>query len=169
MKKHKNKIIIGIVIVLVAALAGYMYYDEKQKQAIYDSINLTLNEVLIEKGIEYGSDTTTNDLIAEIDGEIESQTELDTSVIGTQTLEFVITKQNQSKTLSYDVEIKDTIIPAITLTKENVTLEYGENFDATDYIESILDPVDGELSYSETEIEGGYYTYESDVNTKKSW
>ncbi|MCD7808086.1 MAG: N-acetylmuramoyl-L-alanine amidase [Erysipelotrichaceae bacterium] len=168
MKKYRNIIIIGIVIVLIAALAGYMYYDEKQKQAIYDSINITLNDVLIEEGIEYGSDTTTDDLIVEVEGEIESQSELDTSIIGVQTLEFVVTKQNQSKTLTYDVEIKDTIIPVITLIKENVTLEYGDDFDASDYIESIQDPVDGDLAYSEEEIEGGYYTYESDVNTKKA-
>lgn len=168
MKKYKNKIIIGIVIVLVAAIAGYMYYDEKQKQEIYDSINLTLNEVLIEEGIEYGSDTTTDDLISEVSGEIESQSELDTSIIGTQTLEFVVTKQNVSKTITYDVEIKDTLIPAITLTQENVTITYGDDFDATDYIESVQDPIDGDLTYSEEEIEGGYYTYENDVNTNEA-
>ncbi|MCD7839836.1 MAG: N-acetylmuramoyl-L-alanine amidase [Erysipelotrichaceae bacterium] len=168
MKKHKKKIFISIAIVLVVALAGYMYYDNQQKQAIYDSIDLTLNEVLIEEGIEYGSDTTTDDLINEISGEMESQSELDTSIIGIQTLEFVVTKQNVSKTITYDIEIKDTLIPAITLTKENVTLAYGDDFDATDYIESIKDPVDGELPYSETEIEGGYYTYENNVNVNEA-
>ncbi len=164
MNKYRNKIIIGLVIVLVAALAGYMYYDNQQKQAIYDSIDLTLNEDVI----EYGSDITTDDLISEVSGEIESQSELDTSIIGLQTLEFVVTKQNQSKTFTFDVEIKDTIEPIITLTKESVTLEYGDDFDASDYIESIQDPVDGDLAYSEEEIEGGYYTYSSDVDSKKA-
>jgi len=168
MKKYKKKIIMGVVLVLVVALAGYMYYDNQQKQSVYNSIDLVLDETLIEEGIEYGSDTTTNDLIVEVDGEIKSQSELDTSIIGTQTLEFVVTKQNVSKTMTYNEEIKDTMVPVITLTQENVTLEYGDDFDATDYIESIKDPVDGDLSYSNEEITSGYYTYESNVNVDEA-
>ena len=63
----------------------------------------------------------------------------------------------KSEQLKVTVMVRDTIAPQITLKEEMVKINWGEKYDAASNIDSVIDPIDGELGYS---IEG-----EIDVKT----
>ena len=67
------------------------------------------------------------------------------------------------------LEVKDTKKPVIKLKKEKVEITAGDKFDAASNIESVKDPVDGDLKKSEDKklIKNGYII-SSDVNAKKA-
>ena len=67
------------------------------------------------------------------------------------------------------LEVKDTKKPVIKLKKEKVEITAGDKFDATSNIESVKDPVDGDLKKSkDTKLTKNGYLITSDVNAKKA-
>ena len=67
------------------------------------------------------------------------------------------------------LEVKDTKKPEIKLKKEKVEITAGDKFDAASNIESVKDPVDGELKKSEDKkLTKNGYIITSDVNAKKA-
>ena len=67
------------------------------------------------------------------------------------------------------LEVKDTKKPVIKLKKEKVEITAGDKFDATSNIESVKDPVDGDIKKSEDKklIKNGYII-SSDVIAKNA-
>ena len=167
--RKKVIIILSIIIVIALCVGGYFYLDHQHKQEIIDSIQLEFRNMQV---IEYGQEVKAEDFILKCDNEYEYTKTVDTKQVGKQTIEFTVTKEGYTKTFTYECEVKDTKAPTITLTKEKDTLSFKASFDATKYVKSIKDPVDGDLTYKkESDVKEGdtnYYTYHSDVNTKKA-
>ncbi len=158
----------AIIIISAAAMGGYIWYQNDQRQKILDSIQLTFTDQTV---VEYGSDIKAEDFVDQQSGRLMAPT-LDTMSLGQQTLEYKVTKGDLSKTFKHMIEVKDTKLPEIQLSKDSVSIEYGDSFDVKSYIQSVKDPVDGPLTYvSKDKIKDkqtGYYTYENNVNTKKA-
>lgn len=67
-----------------------------------------------------------------------------------------------------NINVKDTKFPAIKLKKDSITLTEGDKFDALANIESVSDPVDGELKQVKDSTKEFGYTIKSDVNNNKA-
>lgn len=158
----------AIIIISAAAMGGYIWYQNDQRQKILDSIQLTFTDQTV---VEYGSDIKAEDFVDQQSGRLMAPT-LDTMSLGQQTLEYKVTKGDLSKTFEHVIEVRDTQLPEIQLSKDSVNIEYGDAFDVKSYIQSVKDSVDGPLTYvSKDKVKDkqtGYYTYENNVNTKKA-
>ena len=76
---------------------------------------------------------------------------------------------DKTKEETIKVSVKDTKKPVIKLKKEKVEITAGDKFDATSNIESVKDPVDGDLKKSEDKkLTKNGYLITSDVNAKKA-
>ena len=167
-KKKWIIVALAIIIIVAGAMGGYIWYQNDQRQKILDSIQLTFTDQTV---VEYGSDIKAEDFVDQQSGRLMAPT-LDTMSLGQQTLEYKVTKGDLSKTFEHVIEVKDTKLPEIQLSKDSVNIEYGDAFDVKSYIQSVKDSVDGPLTYvSKDKVKDkqtGYYTYENNVNTKKA-
>ncbi len=76
---------------------------------------------------------------------------------------------DKTKEETIKVSVKDTKKPVIKLKKEKVEITAGDKFDAASNIESVKDPVDGDLKKSEDKkLTKNGYLITSDVNVKKA-
>jgi len=151
----------GKIAFLAASLSvvGICTYNILQNNMIYENMNISFTS---NKEVEYGTDNfDPRKLISEIsDGALTSYTKaVDTSKVGTQKLTFEVTKDNIVKKFSVLLKIKDTNAPVITLKEKEVNVFAGDGYDLNSNIEKIMDVVDGDINYSDTELEeGAYYT-----------
>lgn len=163
----KKKIIVVIIAVLIIGIGGYVFWNQQQQKEIFNSIAMSFTAV---DYIEYGSDIKAEDFVESVSGEV-SYPSFDSQKIGKQKLTYIVTKEGMTKKFNIEIEVKDTQSPQITLKEENVVLNYGQSFDVKDYIESVRDPVDGDLQYiklSDVKDQNNYYTFESQVDTKQA-
>lgn len=152
-------VLLGVAIVI----GGYLIYDQTKFKT--DDIVLEFNNI---KEVEYGQSIDPLSLIKTCSGEVTYQEALNTNQIGKQKIIFVVKEKGLTKEFSYEIEVKDTKAPEIILTKEKDTLTYGSSFDPQKYIQSVKDPIDGDIQYKKDvkDNDVNYYTYQSDVNTK---
>ena len=76
---------------------------------------------------------------------------------------------DKTKEETIKVTVKDTEKPVIKLKKEKVEITAGDKFDVASNIESVKDPVDGDIKKSEdTKLTKSGYIITSDVNAKKA-
>ena len=76
---------------------------------------------------------------------------------------------DKTKEETIKVSVKDTKKPVIKLKKEKVEITAGDKFDAASNIESVKDPVDGDLKKSEDKkLTKNGYIITSNVNAKKA-
>ena len=162
--KKKIILICSLIGIVIIGVMGYNAYKQYTKQKILDSIQVTFID---ESSIEYGSDFQGENYIQDISGTLKTLSALDTHKIGKQEVTYVVTKENLEKEFAKEFEVVDTQKPQITLSKENVTLDYGSQIDIASYIQSIKDPVDGDIPYSKDKKDINYYTYTNDIDTKK--
>ncbi len=121
--------------------------------------------VVVEYGGELKAETLTDEQVAlkEVKG-------FDSKKIGEQqvTAVFVNEKDKEIET-EIQLEVKDTKKPLIKLKKEKLEITAGDKFDAASNIESVKDPVDGDLKKSEDKkMTKNGYIITSDVNAKKA-
>lgn len=168
MFKNKKIIIrvVCILLLIIGCIGGYVFYKNEQKRELYDSITL---EFQPQQVFEYGSQVDSQALIKNISGQVTLPM-IDTKQVGKQKIIYKVTKEDMSKDFEYEIEIKDTKKPIITLIKDKETLELDAKVDIKDYIKSVKDPVDGQLTYKKApqKDDVGYYTYENNINTKKA-
>ena len=88
---------------------------------------------------------------------------------GEQEITVVFSDSEKTKEETIKVSVKDTKKPVIKLKKEKLEITAGDKFDAASNIESVKDPVDGDLKKSEDKklTKNGYIII-SDVNAKKA-
>lgn len=162
------KKILIIIVSLFIILGGYTYYQKQQEKKLYNSITM---EFQLNQPIEYGSEVDAKAFVKSVSGTLTVPT-INTKIIGKQTLQYQVTKEDITRTFEYEIEVKDTQKPVITLTKENVTLKVDDSFNVDQYIKSVKDPIDGDFVYKKQseikENDSSYYTYASNVNTKKT-
>lgn len=158
MKRKLNRKRLGMLIAvigfLIVGIAGLWWYMHKDHEAL-DAMKI---EFLSEKAeIEYGAEFDANQLIKSVKGELKTVPAIDTKKLGKQEITFIITKDGIDKKIPYTVEVKDHQAPVIVLKAEQLELSINEAFQLDDYITSVKDIVDGELTKSDEETKGGYW------------
>ena len=86
---------------------------------------------------------------------------LDLSRTGEAKVAYTITKGHSTHKADVTFTIRDTKAPTIALTSDEATIEEGGSFDLNDYLTSVADPVDGELSHVDSAPDDngeGWYT-----------
>lgn len=151
--KRKTICIIGTCIVVMIAIMGYFYYQNGQKQKTLESMKITFNEIT---EIEYGTKNydVEKELVKEVkNAKIKNIPEIDTMKIGEQTLNFILVKDNLEKDVEYTINIKDTKTPEIKLKNNSIEITVNDKFDIKSNIESVKDPIDGDISYNKDALE----------------
>jgi hypothetical protein len=94
----------------------------------------------------------------------------DAKKTGEQEITVIFTNADEkTKEETLKVTVKDTKKPVIKLKKEKVEITAGDKFDAASNIESVKDPVDGDIKKSEDKkLTKNGYIITSDVNIKKA-
>lgn len=169
-KKQKNKkLIYGIIAaiaVIVICIGAYAYSEKQRKQELLDSIQITFVDELT---IEYGTkDFDFNKLIKEKTDEVILPKQIDTMKIGEVEVIYKVEKEGVSKEFPIKINVTDTKAPEIKIKKDIVTIEYGKEYDIKSNIESVKDPVDGDVPYKEKAGDYNYYTVEGTVDTAKA-
>ena len=119
--------------------------------------------------IEYGAELKAEDLTDE-KVTLKEVKSFDAKKIGEQKVTAVFVNE-KDKEIEEEItlEVKDTKKPVIKLKKEKVEITAGDKFDAASNIESVKDPVDGDLKKSEDKnLTKNGYIITSDVNAKKA-
>lgn len=166
MKKKKYLLMtVIIMLIIIAGIGSYVIWNKQKKDKIASDMKIVFQKDL--QTIEYGAKTDSKTFVKSAVGKITSFPEINTSIIGKQTITYKLVFKGIEKDIPYEVEVKDTKYPIIELKKDAVTLSYGKEFHAEDNINKIYDPVDGKLKFSKIEKKGFYWT-EGKVNTKKA-
>ena len=94
----------------------------------------------------------------------------DAKKTGEQEITVIFTNEDEkTKEETIKVSVKDTKKPVIKLKKEKVEITAGDKFNAASNIESVKDPVDGDIKKSEDKkLTKNGYLITSDVNAKKA-
>ncbi len=94
----------------------------------------------------------------------------DAKKTGEQEITVIFTNADEkTKEETLKVTVKDTKKPVIKLKKEKLEITAGDKFDAASNIESVKDPVDGDIKKSkDTKLTKNGYLITSDVNAKKA-
>ncbi len=123
-------------------------YDQNRRKEIYESINLLFKDNTI---LEYGTETYNPiNFIKKASGNVSViSTKVDLNQVGKGKITYEVEKENITKTFTVDVEIQDTQLPEIKIKKEEISLYVGDSYDLKENIESVVDPVDGEIPFIE--------------------
>ena len=94
--------------------------------------------------------------------------DFDSKKLGEQEITVVFVAEDKTQEEKVKVNVKDTKAPEIKLKKEKVEITEGDKFDPASNIESIKDPVDGDIKKSDDKkITKNGYIITSDVDAKK--
>ena len=119
--------------------------------------------------IEYGAELKAEDLTDE-KVTLKEVKSFDAKKAGEQKVTAIfVNEKDKEIEAEITLEVKDTKKPVIKLKKEKVEITAGDKFDAASNIESVEDPVDGDLEKSEDKkLTKNGYLITSDVNAKKA-
>lgn len=118
--------------------------------------------------IEYGSELKIEDLTDQKDLKIKEIKDFDSKKTGEQKVNVVFSDSDKEVTKEITLTVKDTKAPEIKLKKDKLEITEGDKFDPASNIESIKDPVDGDIKKSDDKkITKNGYIITSEVDTKK--
>ena len=119
--------------------------------------------------IEYGAELKAEDLTDE-KVTLKEVKVFDAKKNGEQKVTAIfVNEKDKEIEAEITLEVKDTKKPVIKLKKEKVEITAGDKFDAASNIESVKDPVDGDIKKSEDKkLTKNGYLITSDVNAKKA-
>ena len=119
--------------------------------------------------IEYGAELKAEDLTDE-KVTLKEVKSFDAKKAGEQKVTAIfVNEKDKEIEAEITLEVKDTKKPVIKLKKEKVEITAGDKLDAASNIESVKDPVDGDLKKSEDKkLTKNGYLITSDVNVKKA-
>ena len=95
---------------------------------------------------------------------------IDLTKLGEQTVTYTLTKGTATKQASVTFKVRDTKGPAVKLKADEVSIVVGDAFDPYGNVESVADPVDGELARVDSEPAEngeGWYTVTGDFDAGK--
>ena len=118
--------------------------------------------------IEYGSDLKVEDLTDQEDIQLKEIKEYDNKKLGEQKLTVIFIDVDEKEIeQEITITVKDTQAPEIIFKSETVEITLGDEIDTASNIESVKDPVDGDIKKSEdhTITEDGYFIT-SDIKTE---
>lgn len=131
---------------------------------IYQSINVFVEDTAI---IEYGSSNDdVEQFFDKVQGDVVSiKNKVDVHSLGTQEVVVVVAKGAVIKEIPIEIEVRDTVAPIISLVSDTLTVKQGNDLNLLSNVISVIDNVDGEISYVDEALENGaYYTIVSDFN-----
>ena len=126
---------------------------------------------LKENVIEYGSDPSKIEWekLSETNGNKITVKEFDTKKVGQTDIVFTVCLDDTCKEFTEQVEIKDTKNPVIKFKKEKIEITEGDKLDPVSNIESVKDPIDGDIKKSDDkELTKDGYIITSDVKADKA-
>ena len=128
-----NKLLIVVVLSVILCACG--------------GTKVTLKEKI---EAEYGTELKVEDLTDQKGIKLKETKNYDAKKVGQQTITVIFTDEDE-KEIEQEVtlEIKDTKAPEIKLKKEKVEITEGDKFDPASNIESVKDPVDGDIKKSD--------------------
>ena len=153
--------IVGVILIFLIIIFLIITQMNKVK------IEFKLNDNVIEYGsdhseIEWKTRSTTN-------GNKITVKEFDTKKVGQVDIVFTVCLDETCQEFTKQIEIKDTQAPEIIFKSESLEITEGNAFDPVSNIESVKDPIDGDIKQSDNkEITKDGYIIESDVNTDQS-
>ena len=164
MDKQKRLIVILLMLTMIASgLAIYLYIKNLERDQIKEGMYITF---VSPTGVcEYGEVCNPQSFVEKASDPMIQVTSIDNKKLGLQTVSFTLQHGTVEKVIEYQIEIKDSKPPVITLKQEEVSLQINDSFEIEDYIISIKDPIDGDLMYSKVS-QDGRYTIKSDVDTE---
>lgn len=158
----QKKVQLGIVgVAIVVAIGGF---------AIYESTKVKIDYTLINNGVEYGTDQTKINWMKQstTNGNKITVTDFDTKKVGQTDVVFTVCLDETCKEFPQKLEIKDTKNPEIKLKKDKVEITESDKFDPIANIESVKDPVDGDIKKSDDKkLTNNGYLIDSNVDTAK--
>ena len=175
-KKKRDSLIrmsFAAIALILTAGAGFWFFFNEKKQAsekkLLDTIYITFAETDV---IEYGLDPVdAKSMITASYGNISAEPEIIyPSTLGRITIEYSvsdITEYGKEVVKKYQKEyqIEDTQVPVVEIGSETVVLNAGQKYDVYSNIKQVFDPVDGELSKSDSLDYGTYMiTGEADLD-----
>ncbi len=162
--------------------ANIIYYIECRRREIMKKIGFMMMGVFLlcacssfkvdvkeEITIEYGEEVSVENLTDQKDISIKELKGYDAKKIGEQTITVMfMNADGKEAEKEVTLEIKDTKAPEIKFKKEKVEITEGDKFDPASNIESIKDPVDGDIKKSDDKkITKNGYIITSEVDAKK--
>ena len=144
------------LIIMVGCHVYHNYYT-------YNSIKVIIKD---NAAIPYGSaNYNLSDLLEKVDGEIVSvKNEIDTKVVGEQEVLVEVKKDNIKKEVPIVLNVIDTVAPVINIKEEKVYITEGEEYDVNANVESVIDEVDGAISYTGELSDESTYNYKFSYN-----
>lgn len=125
--------------------------SQELKVKTADSITTEYGKELENSKLYDAKESDENVTVKTVDG-------FDDKKLGEQELTVTFTDGEKETERTIKVKVEDTLKPAIELKKETITITAGDKLTLKDNVKSVSDPVDGELKYSNKEIEkSGYY------------
>lgn len=168
---RNKRIIQGLICIFLFLISGicYIYYNENRKQKIYDSIHYVLSS---SKSVEYGDKYNPLDLVQKTNGKVKLiSSSVDTMEQGEKEVAFEIQKEDVSKKVVVKVKVNDTHPPVITLKNKEINVHVGEEYAYLDNIDSVMDVVDGDIPFVDSnsllDTDTHYYTVEGTANYHK--
>lgn len=147
-------IVIILIIILGAGIGIWLYKEDKENKRL-DAESVTLKEDL---SIEFGKEAKVSDFIANLNGSLVSDNEIDTEKLGEVRVSFeYINIKNKKRTYEYTIKTKDVTPPKI-FSGNSYTVKVGYSKNLTDVLLSADDIDDN----PKREIVGEY-----DVNTAR--
>ncbi len=169
-KKIKILPLACILVLLIAAAGGYLIFRSIQKknalQAAKDSLTIEVNEEML--NAEYGEPFDIGSFVKSHTGEMKTEGEVDSKKTGDTEIKVILStvdsyNQTAEKEFTYTVHVSDTKKPVIVFKETALTITEGDEFDPETNIDSIKDPVDGDLKKADT-LEKGTWTLQSDID-----
>lgn len=145
-------LVIVLIIILGAGIGIWLYLEDKENKRL-DAESVTLKQDL---SIEFGKEAKVSDFIANLNGTLVNDNQIDTEKLGDVKVLFeYINIKNKKRTYEYTIKTKDVTPPKI-FSGNSYTVKVGYSKNLTDVLLSVDDIDDN----PKREIVGEY-----DVNT----
>lgn len=168
MNRKKFILIIIICIFVASSIIGIIFWQlkEQHRKQLYNAMHIQFKESTT---LEYGENIDPSSLIISVDGgELTSLPNIDSRQIGEQSLSYTLKKEDVTRSFVHTVTIKDTQAPQIKFVSPSISVQEGTAFDAKENIQSVKDPVDGDLPFLNQKQEKEGYWIEEDVQVQQA-
>ena len=160
---------IAIIVTLIVLIgAGILFYNKYKTNEIYNSISIEFVENV---KIEYGKDVHPLDFVKPYSDDLMIVcNKMDTSSVGNNKVDYFVKKDGIEKKFTLSYEVVDTCKPEITLKNSSVTIKVGKQVNVLDYVSSVKDVVDGDLTYKDypNDTDNNYYTFTTNLDPSKA-
>lgn len=172
MNKTLKSIVYSMIaaVVLIGSITGWFIYDHARKEAALNEALETLSVQIDESrlNIEYGDSFDPMGIVKNYTGEIRINSDVDTKTTGDYELVIHLSTeadydQLAEKEFSYTAHVKDTKKPEIRFKEDSISFETGSTFSPESLVESVSDPVDGNLEKAD-QLDKGKWVLEHDLN-----